>query len=62
VLILRVKIKETQELSNPIGGDSKLGPKGFTLGVKTKICGNDIVPLWRQIFLVLVHQNTPYYF
>jgi hypothetical protein len=48
VLILRVKIKETQELSNPIGGDSKLGPKGFTLGAKTKVCQNVIVPMWHH--------------
>jgi hypothetical protein len=35
---LGVRTKETQELSNPIGGEIKIGPKGFTLGVKTKVC------------------------
>jgi hypothetical protein len=27
---------ETQEFGNPIGGELKIGLKGFTLGVKTK--------------------------
>jgi hypothetical protein len=27
---LGVRTKETQELSNPIGGEIKIGPKGFT--------------------------------
>jgi hypothetical protein len=33
--ILWVMTKKTQELSNPVGGGLKIGPKGFTLGVET---------------------------
>jgi hypothetical protein len=33
--------KETQKLSNPIGGELNIGPKGFTLGVKTEVYQND---------------------
>ena len=29
-----VRIKETQELSNPIGGELKIGPQGFPKYVK----------------------------
>jgi biotin transporter BioY len=29
--ILGIMIKETQELSNPISGELKIGPKNFTL-------------------------------
>jgi hypothetical protein len=37
--------KETQELSNTIGGELKNGPKGLSKGVKTKICENDLAPM-----------------
>jgi hypothetical protein len=43
-LTLGVRTKETQELNNPIGGEQKIGPKGFILGVKTKVCQNDLAP------------------
>jgi hypothetical protein len=56
--------KKTQELSNPIAGELKIGPKGFILGVKTKVCQNDLVPMWHhfgtKIFLVLIQQNISY--
>jgi hypothetical protein len=45
---LGVRTKETQELSNPIGGKLKIGPKAFTLGVKTKVCQNDLAPTWHH--------------
>jgi hypothetical protein len=32
------KFKETQESSNYIGREVKINPKGFTLGIKTKVC------------------------
>jgi hypothetical protein len=35
--------KKTQELSNPIAGELKIGPKGFILGVKSKVCQNDVL-------------------
>jgi hypothetical protein len=38
---LGVRTKKTQELSNPFGGEFKIGPKGFTLGVKTNVYQND---------------------
>jgi hypothetical protein len=31
-----------QELHNPIGGELKIAPKGFILGVKTKVCQNGL--------------------
>ena len=60
---LEVRIKEAQELSNPIGGKLKIGSKDFTLGVEAKVCQNDLVPMWHHfgtnIYLVLVQPNTP---
>jgi hypothetical protein len=44
--ILGVKTKKAQELSNAIGGEQKIGPKGFTLGIK--ICQNDLAPMWHH--------------
>jgi hypothetical protein len=45
-LYTRSQDQETQKLNNPIGGELKIGPKGFTLGVETKLCQNDLVPMW----------------
>jgi hypothetical protein len=39
--ILGIRTKEIYELSNPIGGELKIGPKGFILGVKTNVYKND---------------------
>jgi hypothetical protein len=33
---LGIKTKKTQKLSNPIGKELKIGPKGFILEVKSK--------------------------
>ena len=41
---LGVKTKETQELRNPNGEELKIGPKDFTLGLKTKVHQNDLAP------------------
>jgi hypothetical protein len=38
---LGVRTKETQKLRNSIGGELKIGPKGFILGVKTNVYKND---------------------
>jgi hypothetical protein len=57
---LGVRTKKIQELSNPIGGEIKIAPKGFALEAKTKACQNDVVPIWCQIFLVMAQQNNPY--
>jgi hypothetical protein len=46
--ILGVKTKETQELSNPIGGEIKICPKGFTLGIETKVSQIELVPMWHH--------------
>ena len=43
-LYTKIKIKETQYLSNLIGGEQKIGFKGFTLGVEYKVCQNDSAP------------------
>jgi hypothetical protein len=43
---LGVWTKETQELSNPIGGELKIGLNGFTLGVK--VCQNDYASTWHH--------------
>ena len=40
--------KSIQGLGNPIGGELKIGLKGFALGVKTKVCQNDITPIWHH--------------
>ena len=32
-----LRTKETQELSNLIGGELKIGPEGFTLEVEIKV-------------------------
>jgi hypothetical protein len=45
---LGIKIKETQELSNSIGRELKIGSKGFILGVQTKVCQNDLAPMWHH--------------
>ena len=45
---LGVWTKETQELSNLIGGELKIGPKGFTLGVKTKVCQTELALTWHH--------------
>jgi hypothetical protein len=45
---LGVRTKETQELGSLIGGELKIGPKGFTLGAKIKVCQNDLAPMWPQ--------------
>jgi hypothetical protein len=42
---LGVRTKETQELN---GGELNIGPKGFTLGIKTKVCQNDLEPMWHH--------------
>jgi hypothetical protein len=56
---LKVRIKETQELDNPISRKLKIHPKGFILGVETKVCHSAyMTPFWYQIFLVLAQQNT----
>jgi hypothetical protein len=39
---------ETQELSNTISGKLKIGPKGFILQVKTKVCQNDLALMWHH--------------
>jgi hypothetical protein len=39
---------ETQDLSNHIGGELKIGPKDFTLTIKTKVCQNDLAPMWHH--------------
>jgi hypothetical protein len=44
----RIMFKETQGLSNSIGEELKIGPKGFTLGVETKVCQNDLMPMWHH--------------
>jgi hypothetical protein len=46
--ILRIETKETQELSNLICGELKIGLKDFILGVKTKVCQNDLAPMWHH--------------
>jgi hypothetical protein len=38
--------KETQELNNHIGEGLKIGPKGLTPSVETKVCQNDSAPMW----------------
>ena len=43
--ILGIRIKETQEVYNPIGGELEIGPKGITLGVETKACQKDSTPM-----------------
>jgi hypothetical protein len=45
---MRIRTKETQELNDPIGGELKIGPKDFVLGLKTKVCQNDLVPMWHH--------------
>jgi hypothetical protein len=47
--ILGVRTNETQELSNFIGEELKIGPKSFTLGVETKVCQNDLAPMWYHL-------------
>jgi hypothetical protein len=37
--------KGTQELSNHVGKELKIGHKGFTLGIKIKVCQNDLAPM-----------------
>jgi hypothetical protein len=63
--ILGIRTKEIYELSNPIGGELKIDPKGFMLGMETKVCQNDFVPTWHhwhQILLFIAQQNTSYNF
>jgi hypothetical protein len=52
--ILGIRTKETQELSNLIGGELKIGPKAFILGIETRVCPYDLAPMWyhfwHQIF------------
>ena len=40
-----VKTKETQELSNPNGGELIIDLDGFTLKVEIKECQNDLAPM-----------------
>jgi hypothetical protein len=59
--MLGIMTKETQELSNPIGRELKIGFKGFTLRLKTKVCQNDLKPIWHHLALNFLGPNPSKY-